>query len=230
VGERGSGAVAPMVVAGPALAGGLGGMLGGWLAGLLDEHEGRAEHDNAVLVSLLALLAGGLGGGLGGAIGGAAAAADPAVAYAGLAGSALFAAGTWYKMVGDRYRLVGGFRPVTRGSNAATGPIDAPAPARAARSQSLPPAVAAEGRLATPSPDGRSRTAGSVTFRVHGMNGPDGADEISRRIKGMPGVTRVDVDVHGKEVWVAYTNGFEGADAVAECIDSLGYLVLPAPS
>lgn len=40
----------------------LGGMLGGWLAGLLDEHRGAMEHENPIMVSAMALMAGMMGG------------------------------------------------------------------------------------------------------------------------------------------------------------------------
>lgn len=48
----------------------LGGLLGGWLAGLMDEHTGRPEHDNPVMVSAMALMAGMMGGMPSGMVGG----------------------------------------------------------------------------------------------------------------------------------------------------------------
>jgi hypothetical protein len=40
----------------------IGGMLGAWLARLFDEHEGHPDHDNPVVVSAMALMAGMMGG------------------------------------------------------------------------------------------------------------------------------------------------------------------------
>jgi hypothetical protein len=83
----------------------LGGMVGGWLAGLLDEHEGHPDHDNPVMVSAMALMAGMMGGMPSGMIGGMMAVMGVNAIAATVAGGLVIAAVSWAWVMRGRYRI-----------------------------------------------------------------------------------------------------------------------------
>lgn len=103
----------------------LGGMLGGWLAGLLDEHRGSAEHDNPVMVSAMALMAGMMGGMPSGMIGGMMAVMGTRAIGVTVATGVALALVVWLFTLRGRYQLAFGPAPAdepvaTLGPSAAT--------------------------------------------------------------------------------------------------------------
>lgn len=173
----------------------IGGMLGGWLAGLLDEHEGHPDHDNPVMVSAMALMAGMMGGMPSGMIGGMMAIMGvPAIAWT-VAGGLVLALYSWAWVMRGRYRF-------------------ASAEAEAPRSIE-PSSIAAPERLA----------AGSVVLRVTGMTCDACRLKVTRKVGELGGVESVEVDVEAGRVRVAWGAGFVGLDAVSDRIVRLGYVV-----
>ncbi len=83
----------------------IGGMLGGWLAGLLDEHEGHPDHDNPVMVSAMALMAGMMGGMPAGMIGSMMAIMGVNAIALTVAAGLLLAAVSWGWVAHGRYRI-----------------------------------------------------------------------------------------------------------------------------
>ena len=84
----------------------LGGLVGGWLAGLLDEHEGHPDHDNPVMVSAMALMAGMMGGMPSGMIGAMMAImGQRAIGITVAAGLAIVAL-SWALVMRGRYHIV----------------------------------------------------------------------------------------------------------------------------
>jgi copper chaperone len=174
----------------------IGGMLGGWLAGLLDEHEGHPDHDNPVMVSAMALMAGMMGGMPSGMIGGMLAIMGTnAIAITIAAGLALVAV-TWAAVMRGRYRV------------AAAGPF-----------------VGAADEPATPAIVASVAEEGSAVLHVKGMTCDACRVKVTRKVGALPGVHAVDVDVEAGRVEVRWGDGFVGLDAVRERIDHLGYSV-----
>ena len=176
----------------------IGGMLGGWLAGLLDEHQGHPDHDNPVMVSAMALMAGMMGGMPSGMIGGMMAIMGVnAIAVTVAAGLSLVGV-AWAVVMRGRYRIE---RAVTESEGA-----------EAERRKEQPEPRVGPGE-------------GSVVLRVTGMSCDACRVKVTRKVGELPGVSAVDVDVAAGRVHVAWGQGFSGLPLVKERIERLGYQV-----
>jgi copper chaperone CopZ/MFS family permease len=178
----------------------LGGMLGGWLAGLLDEHEGHPDHDNPVMVSAMALMAGMMGGMPSGMIGGMMAIMGQKAVALTVAGGLAIAGLSWFWVVRGRYR-------VARAEPLGFVPEAAPRP---------------EGAAAVAVGEG---PVGSTVLRVAGMTCDACRMRVTREVGAVAGVQAVDVDVEAGRVSVAWGEGFEGVEVVSRKIAHLGYVV-----
>ena len=175
----------------------IGGMLGGWLAGLLDEHEGHPDHDNPVMVSAMALMAGMMGGMPSGMIGGMMAVMGVKAISTTVVGGVVIAGFSWAWVMRGRY-----------GISAAEAAPSA-APDEAAREGGAHPSAA----------------GGSVTLAVTGMTCDACRAKVTRKVGELAGVQRVEVDLQGGRVVVEWGDGFVGLDAVKERIETVGYSV-----
>lgn len=173
----------------------IGGMLGGWLAGLLDEHEGHPDHDNPVMVSAMALMAGMMGGMPSGMIGGMMAIMGVNAVAVTVVGGLVIAGFSWLWVMRGRYRI----------SDAE------PAPAAGAE----PVVVTASG----------GKSTGSAVFVVKGMSCDACRVKVMRKVGDLAGVQGVDVDVDAGRVRVEWGEGFEGVAVVTDRINRLGYSV-----
>lgn len=187
----------------------LGGMVGGWLAGLLDEHEGHPDHDNPVMVSAMALMAGMMGGMPSGMIGGMMAVmGDLAIAVTVLGGLVIVGL-SWAWAMRGRYRIAPAVPLTLQGVQ--TPPEEAPSRAAAA---SIPAP-----RVPT----------GAAVLAVQGMTCDACRERIARGVGALPGVQEVEVDLGAGLVRVRWGEGFAGLDAVRARIAQVGYLVQSTP-
>ncbi len=84
----------------------LGGMVGGWLAGVTDRHAGPPEHDNAIMVASMALMAGMMGAMPTGMMGAMMALMTLPYVVVTLACGVLLPVVTWAVVLRGRYRWV----------------------------------------------------------------------------------------------------------------------------
>ncbi len=177
----------------------IGGMLGGWLAGLLDEHEGHPDHDNPVMVSAMALMAGMMGGMPSGMIGGMLAIMGVNAIAACVTGGVVIAGFSWAFVMRGRYAVT----PVGDGAGQ-------------------------ERVTAAPVADGVVQQ-GSAMIRVKGMTCDACRLKVVRKLGEVAGVSAVDVDVDAGRVRISWGDGFAGLEAVEDRIARLGYeVVAPA--
>lgn len=180
----------------------IGGMLGGWLAGLLDEHEGHPDHDNPVMVSAMALMAGMMGGMPSGMIGGMMAIMGVNAIALTVAGGLAIAGFSWAWVMRGRYTV------------ATASPVESPA---------------ATPTVTVPSPtspaDVAAAAIGSTVLVVKGMSCDACRVKVTRKVGDLPGVQAVEVDVEAGRVRVEWGDGFAGIEAVKERIVRVGYTV-----
>lgn len=173
----------------------VGGMLGGWLAGLLDEHEGHPDHDNPVMVSAMALMAGMMGGMPSGMIGGMMAIMGRDAIAATVGAGVLLIIASWFAAMRGRYRI-------ERATPDRRAPVAPSVP-------SEPP----------------TKPIGEADLRVLGMTCDACRVKVVRKVGALPGVSVVEVDVDAGRVHIAWADGFAGLDVVQQRIIDLGYTV-----
>ena len=188
----------------------IGGMLGGWLAGLLDEHEGHPDHDNPVMVSAMALMAGMMGGMPSGMIGGMMAIMGMNAIVLSAAGGIIIAGFSWTWVMRGRYGIA------TEPGHAVSPAVPLPLP-RAPNSDG-------NANLATkPPPAGEGVPMNTTTILVQGMSCAACVHGVTKALSRLDGIARVEVELASGTAKLEHVGTGPDMDAVRRALDDAGY-------